>query len=91
MTEVPFHPHPWLRNPHIMTILPGFARQHARQLDHQSQSVLVDVAPDSRVLIHKHINPTSKAPILIGLSAASLTDESEVYRITMGKQIIKLF
>jgi predicted alpha/beta-fold hydrolase len=65
MPEVPFCPHPWLRNPHAMTILPVLARRHAKELDRTSESVLVEVEPGSQVLIHSHVNNSSKAPILI--------------------------
>jgi len=65
MGEIPFLPHPWLRNPHAMTILPAFSKSRAKKLDRESEAVLVEVELGCRVLIRKHVKATGTAPILI--------------------------
>lgn len=54
MNDRPFHPHPLLSNPHIMTVLPALNPRPHSVLRKSQKSILIDVDSHSKVLLHYH-------------------------------------
>jgi predicted alpha/beta-fold hydrolase len=90
MVDDLFEPHPWLRNPHLMTIIPALRIVPMQRLARSFEPVLVDVAADSKVLIHCHLSRRKlDAPILLlvhGLEGSS----SAPYLLSLTKKALTL-
>jgi predicted alpha/beta-fold hydrolase len=94
-----FIPHPLLRNPHAMTILPALDFGRHSKLHSASESVLVDVADDSKIRVHYHrcandpsaptlllvhgLESSAASPYLLNLTAKALPLGFNVVRMNL--------
>jgi uncharacterized protein len=74
----PFVPHPWLRNPHLMTILPAlFPRKFDADFQNAGERRLFQVAHDAHILAHCHWQPMrTQCPTIIVLHGLEGSAES---------------
>ncbi|MGH9553584.1 MAG: YheT family hydrolase [Terriglobales bacterium] len=97
MADAVFSPHPLLRNPHIMTMLPAFRPTRASELHSTQQSLIIDVDSESKVMVHYHkvnanapclllvhgLEGSSNAPYLVNLTAKALPLGFNVARMNL--------
>jgi hypothetical protein len=96
---VSFIPHPLLRNPHMMTILPALDFGRHSKLHNAAETFLVDVAADSKIRVHCHrcsedpstptlllvhgLESSAAAPYLLNLTAKALPLGFNVVRMNL--------